>query len=46
MRDLEKKIEIYQKYNDEQGLTLSKKEQDKLFGPAYDTVQAETMLSL
>lgn len=46
MRDLEKKISIYNKYKAEQGIEISKKEQNILFSPTYDTSQAETLMSI
>lgn len=39
-------MNLYHKYNKEQGVQLTHKEQRKLFGPQFDMAKAETLMSL
>jgi len=45
MLDLQKKITIFGKYKNEQGVLLGKKDHDRLLGPEYDTAKAEFLMS-
>jgi hypothetical protein len=46
MKELEKKLTIYEKYKDEAGVVLRPVDKKKLLGPAFDSVQAETMMGI
>lgn len=46
MKDLERKLQIYKKYKKEQGVVLTKAEQQQLFSPLYPIPQAETFMSM
>lgn len=46
IREMERKISLYDKYQKEQGLYFSEKDKNKLFGPQYDKAQMEMLISL
>lgn len=46
MREQEKKMKLYDKYNKEQGVRFTLDEKSKLFSPQYDSAKAETLMSL
>ena len=43
IQELQKKIAVYEKFKDLEGIELSKKDQNKLF--EHDTAQVETLIS-
>ena len=43
---LNRKLNIYRKYHDEQGITLDNKEKQKVFSAQYGEEQVETLISL